>query len=164
VTSLDAARSRRTRRWAIGLGVAAALALVVTVGAVALRPGGNTSGEAGGRPEVTSTSVTGTSSTGQAVVANPNNLLSLIPQVTQTASAGPFSDPARLSACLAANGVKDTNVLGVLAVTYVDSSGNSHDAYAISLGLEPARARILIVGPQCGNPNADLLDQKTAGG
>ena len=167
VSSLDQARSRRSRRWATGLGIAAAIAAVVTVGAIALRPSatGGTS-EAGSAIPTSSTSQPSATSapggspapTQQAVVADPNHLETLLTQITGTASAGPYSDPARLSACLAANGVTGTNVLGVIPVIY-----QGHSAYAISLGLDQATARILIVGDSCGAPGADLLTSQTSG-
>lgn len=171
VSSLDDARSRRTRRWAVGLGVAAAFAAVLTIGVVLLRPAGTAgNGLAGGEPSVTSTATTGPSGApstpapgasqpgGAAIVADPNHLEQLLTQIVGISDAGPYADPAVLSACLAANGVKNTNVLGVREVSYQGST-----AYAISLGLDEATAKILIVGNSCGVSGSDLMTSQTAG-
>jgi hypothetical protein len=166
IVSLDDARRRRTRRWATGLGVAAAIAAVVTVGAVVLRPSGGSGGLAGTAPATTGTRSTssavatpsGSAPGGQAIVVDPRHLENLLTQIAGTTNGGPYRDPARLSACLAANGIKGTNVLGVAAVTYQGAP-----AYAISLGLDDASAKILIVGDSCGSPGADLLTSQTTG-
>lgn len=165
VSSLDEVRSRRSRRWAMGLGAAAAIAAVVTIGAVVLRPSGGDGGLAGQAGTTTGTTVAPTTSapgspapTQQAIVADPKHLEKLLSQITGTATAGPYSDPARLSACLQANGVKGTNVLGVAAVTYQGAP-----AYAISLGLDEATAKILVVGASCGDPGPDLVASQTTG-
>jgi hypothetical protein len=169
VGSLDEARSRRTRRWEIGLGVAAAFAAVLTIGAVVLRPagtGGNgVAGDGSGVTTGASAASTGAPSTpapggsqpgSAAIVVDPNHLEDLLTQIVGISDAGPYADPTRLSACLAANGVKNTNVLGVSAVSYQGST-----AYAISLGLDEATAKILIVGDSCGASGPDLMTSQT---
>jgi hypothetical protein len=159
VSSLQDARRRRTKRWATGLGVAAAVAAVVTIGAVVLRPSGSSGGMAGTGPVTTgSVSSSPAAPGGQAIVVDPRHLENLLSQIKGTASGGPYSDPGRLSACLAANGIAGTNVLGVAAVTYQGAA-----AYAISLGLDDASAKILIVGDSCGAPGPDLLTSQTTG-
>ena len=170
VGSLDEARSRRTRRWAVGLGVAAAFAAVLTIGAVILRPTATSGGGVAGDGSVVTTGAspasTGASSApapgssqpgSAAIVVDPNHLEELLTQIVGFSDAGPYADPARLSACLAANGVKNTNVLGVSAVNYQGAT-----AYAISLGLDEATAKILIVGDSCGVPGPDLMTSQTA--
>ena len=185
VVSLESATrtrsARTTRRWAAGLGVAAAVAAVIAISAITLRPN-HTPGtaEAGGQPGTTTTVSTpalggpgagspsddtattglpgGPGNPGQAVVADPNHLEDLLTQVVGVADAGPLADPTRMAQCLDANGVKDTVVLGAIPVTFQGQA-----AYAISLGLDQATARILIVGPNCGDPGPDLLASQTAG-
>jgi hypothetical protein len=187
VSSLDHARrarqSRNTsqRRWAIGLGVAAAVAAVFAIGAVIVNPGGTPgSGFAGDLSSVTTathpTTGAGAGATQgepapsqggtqappartQAVVATPHHLADLLPQIDGKAPAGPFADHDRLQACLAANDASGDEVLGVLPVSYT-----GEDAYAISLRAPDGTVRILIVGGACGQSGADLKEEQTTHG
>ena len=195
VSSLDHARRARQsrnltqRRWAIGLGAAAAVAAVFAIGAVVVNPGGTPgSGLAGDLSSVT-TSAQPTTGTGpttgtdtgtdatqgepapgqaatqvppaqtQAVVATPHHLADLLPQIDGKAPAGPFADRDRLQACLAANDASGDEVLGVLPVSYTGQS-----AYAISLRAPDGTLRILVVGGACGQSGADLKEEQTTHG
>jgi len=186
-----AQRSRGPVRWATGLGIAAAVAAVFTVGAVLLHPDGEPgTGMAGGPLTTTSAAATGASQPGmnepapsngaqpppadagsaptrattapgqtRAVVVQPHHLADLLPQIAGKAPAGPFADPARLDACLAANDAAGQDVLGVLPVSYT-----GQQAYAISLRTDTSEVRILVVGPQCGASGSDLLEEQTTTG
>jgi hypothetical protein len=193
ISSLDEARQRRLRnrtRWATGLGVAAAVAAVLTVGAVILQPGATPgAGQAGELPGTTAAAssaaptshpgaagaqpapsaeptdsppLTGSGGPAQSaglqnIVARPHHLDELLPELDSSPTAGPFTDPDRLAACMQANGASASDVLGVIPVTYQDQQ-----AYAVSLSDGVGVVRILVVGPECGATGSDLIEQQTA--
>ena len=177
-------RHRRQTRWATGLGIAAAVAAVFTVGAVVLQHGGTsgrgTAGEAptvtigptapaatGGGPSsseppsgngATVPSPSGLPDLTHAIVAVPHHLEDLLPQIDGRAPQGPLGAADRMAACLAANDAAGEQVLGVLPVSYTGER-----AYAISLRTAAGAVHILVVGPQCGATGADLLEEQTTG-
>jgi hypothetical protein len=188
ISSLEQARQRRLRtrtRWATGLGIAAAVAAVLTLGAVILQPGATPgAGQAGEIPGTTAASTppatsapnpagagpapSGPADSGrrtggdagpvtQNIVATPHHLDELLPKLDASPTAGPFTDPDRLAACMQAIGAQASDVLGIIPVTY-----QGQQAYAISLHGGVGTVRIIVVGPDCGASGSDLIEQQTA--
>nr|WP_042183979.1 hypothetical protein [Kibdelosporangium sp. MJ126-NF4]CEL15997.1 hypothetical protein [Kibdelosporangium sp. MJ126-NF4]CTQ93921.1 hypothetical protein [Kibdelosporangium sp. MJ126-NF4] len=142
VISLDAARKRRNRGWAIGVFAAAAAAVGITFAAL---PGG------------------GSDPNGNVAAPGPLTFDSknVGPDQLQAAKGGndygPFSDKQKLAACFEANNVnKNAEPLGAKQVT-VD--GKQGTLFVIA-STPPGTFRLLAVGPNCGPGNADTLANK----
>ncbi|ALG14420.1 hypothetical protein [Kibdelosporangium phytohabitans] len=143
VVSIDAARKRRNRGWAIGVFAAAAAAVGITFAAL---PGGGDNGPSGN-------------------VAAPGPLSfeeqNIGPDQLQAAKGGndygPFSDKQKLAACFEANGIsRNAEPLGAKQVTVGGKQGTLFVLASTPVGT----FRLLAVGPDCGPGNPSTLANK----
>ncbi|MGW5051241.1 hypothetical protein [Actinokineospora sp. NPDC004072] len=133
VVDLAAARRKRGRMAAWGVGVLTAAAAAVAVTFAALPT--NTPGTGVAAPTTTAG--------GGATAAPP---LAVAPEDIGAFDYGPLGDEAGLDRCLDANGIDPkTELLGVRPVTVEGRSG----VMAIMLGDKPAQFRVLVVTADC---------------
>jgi|SRR6185312_449235 len=165
VTSLDAARAKRRRRIGGGLLAAAAVAAVVIVGVIGLRGSGNgpdTAGEAQAPVTLSSTTTVpavggGTPGEIQAFAIEPGKFDEAFAKLNGTRE-GKLTDLPVFTACLAANKITGTDVLGVSDVTY---EGKAAMAIAVAIPGNTTQAKVLVVGTGCGPSGPEVLAQET---
>ncbi len=165
VSSLDAARAKRRRRVGGGLLAAAAVAAVVIVGVIGLRGGdGGSSGANVALPATTVSSTTtvppGGGSDGgqlQAFTIEPGKFDEAFAKLNGTKE-GKLTELPVFTACLAANKITGTDVLGVSDVTYEQKSAM---AIAVAIAGDTTHATVLVVGTGCGPDGPELLAQET---
>jgi len=158
VVPLAAARSRRNR-WVGGLAAAAAVAAIGTVTLTSLN-NSSPSYVAVPAPSTMTTLSPPSDGVGQpppggakgapaapnALELNPGKFQVAYSKINGRQPTGSLADPMRFAACMAANKVAGNDVLGVTEVSY---QGRRASAIAVAT-TDPARARILVVGPSCG--------------
>jgi hypothetical protein len=71
---------------------------------------------------------------------------------------GKLTDLPRFTACLAANKITGTDVLGVSDVTYEQKSAM---AIAVAVPGNTTQAKVLVVGTGCGSTGPELLAEET---
>lgn len=157
VVDLAAARKRRNRRlgWGVGTLVAAAAAAVAIV---AIPHGHQPIGGLAGPPPTTGA---GTPAGGaQALTSGQLGTATAVAAIGRT-DYGPLADPARRSACLAANG-QDPNrtPAGAMQVTL---DGRPGTLLVLTTG-RTAQFRLLVVGPGCAAGRPDRLADVVIGG
>jgi hypothetical protein len=142
---LDLARARRRRNQRVGWiagGLVAAAAVAVAV--IGLPRGGTTGGVAGGASLALTSGHLGSATLAAAVGRSDY---------------GPLTEPARRTACLAANQV-DQPPVGALQVTL---DGKPGVLMVLTTG-KLAQYRLLVVGPDCAAGNPDRLADAVVGG
>lgn len=145
VVDLARARRRRNQRlgWAAGVLVAAAAVAVAVISI----PRGTTPG-------------TPSAVAPLALRSGQVNGATLAAAIGHT-DYGPFADPARRNACLAANDVdRSVTPAGVMRVTL---DGTPGVLFVLPTG-QLARYRLLVVGDDCDTGNASRLDDVPVGG
>jgi hypothetical protein len=140
-----------SRRFSTAVGVVAAVAAVV-VGVVLLPPH-----RAADAPQVTAEPTT--SATNPALpLDNPNSAQYL--QAIGSKDPGALGDPARMSACLAANGLDpDKPLLGSKQITLNGEPG----ILLLTGGKEPGQITALVVGESCGQDGPALITRRDIG-
>jgi hypothetical protein len=162
VSSLDAARAKR-RRWTGGLLAAAAVAAVVTFGIIGLRGSDDEPGGLAQAPATVSSTTTVPAGAGstpgeiQAFAIEPGKFDEAFAKLNGT-SEGKLTDPPVYTACLAANKITGTDVLGVSDVTY---EGKPAMAIAVAIPGNTTQAKVLVVGTGCGPNGPELLAEET---
>ncbi len=141
------------------------MAAVVTFGIIGLRGSGggpDTAGEAQVPATVSRTTTVppgGGSNPGaiQAFTIEPGKFDEAFDKLDGT-SEGKLTDPPVYTACLAANKITGTDVLGVSDVTY---EGKPAMAIAVAIADNPTQAKVLVVGTGCGPNGPELLAAET---
>ncbi|SDO72366.1 hypothetical protein SAMN04515671_1829 [Nakamurella panacisegetis] len=148
VVLLDAARAKR-RRWVAGIGVAAAVIAAATITVASLNRTTGGSSTAGPQPGATSATA---SASPNALELKPGQFQDAYNQINGSRS-GPLANPITYAGCMAANGIAQTDVLGVKQVTY-----QGQEASAIAMKLDATHAKILVVSLKCGvDGGSDVL-------
>ena len=89
---------------------------------------------------------------GPALQVDPGDLQQAFQQVNGRSQSILSGNPITFAACLAANGIGGSSVLGVADVDY-----GSRRAVAIAVSVDAQTAELFIVGPTCGPQGADLI-------
>ncbi|HVV19201.1 MAG TPA: hypothetical protein VHF06_07170 [Pseudonocardiaceae bacterium] len=160
VVDLAAARKRRNQRvgWGVGtLVAAAAVAVAVIVIPHGKQPLG---GVAAAPPTSTDTGVGSAPPGGEALTSGDLNASTLGKALGRT-DYGPYTDQAKRSACLAANGADpDRTPAGAMQVTL---DGKPGTLMVLTTG-RTAQFRLLVVGPDCAAGHPDTIADHTIGG
>ena len=141
------------------------MAAVVIVGVIGLRGNdGGTGGANVAQPAATVSSTTtvpalGDANTGeiQAFAIEPGKFDEAFAKLNGTRE-GKLTDLPVFTACLAANKITGTDVLGVSDVTY---EGKSAMAIAVAIPGNSTQAKVLVVGTGCGPGGPEVLAQET---
>lgn len=157
IGSLEAQRRKR-RNWTTGLLAAAAVAATATIVAVNLNSGG------GDNLAGTPTTGPNAADTTSVVVPAPNalkvdrgNLAAVFDDVKgSTARVGGLANPATWAACLDANKIGLSTVVGVSPVEF-----ENNQAYAIAVDAGSGKTRMVVVGVDCGPNKPATLDDQT---
>lgn len=158
VVDMAAARKRRNQRLGWGVGTLVAAAAVAAVAIIAIPHGHQPIGGVAAPPPTTGV---GTPAGGaQALTGRQLNTATAIAAIGRT-DYGPLADPARRSACLAANG-QDPNrtPAGAMQVTL---DGKPGTLLVLTTG-RTAQFRLLVVGPDCAAGHPDQLADAVIGG
>jgi hypothetical protein len=164
VSSLDAARAKR-RRWTGGLLAAAAVVAIATIGVIGLNRSGGSSG--GADVAGPATTVSKTTTVAPAGGTNPGQIQAFAIEPGKFDEAfdklngikeGKLTDQFVFTACLAANKITGTDVLGVSDVTYEQKAAM---AIAVAVPGDTAKAKVLVVGTGCGPSGPELLAEET---
>ena len=145
VRSLDVARRRR-RGLIAGLGVAAAVAAIATVSISALNS--HPTGTASPASESGVTVLPAPN----ALQIDPNNVQQAYTQINGKKQGSYLSNPVAYASCLAANGIKGADVLGV-----ADASYAGKPVSAIAVAVDISHADVYVVGQGCGPGGARFV-------
>jgi hypothetical protein len=159
VVDLAAARAKRNRRMGWGAGVLVAAAAAVAVAVIAIPHAGTSSP---GIAEPGPSAGSGATGGGAPLALTSGHLTAATASSALGRSDyGPLADPAKRSACLAANGQDaDRTPAGAMQVTL---NGEPGVLMVLTTG-KLAQFRLLVVGPDCAAGHPDTLANTVIGG